>query len=367
MAYRIALADDSETIRKVVQLVLEPEGFTIAAYRNGEEALEAIALDPPDLVFADIDLPKMSGVLLCTSIKDDPSTSHIPVILLAGAFESFDEDAARLSGADDIIIKPFESRELVSKVKALVAKGGARKSAPPEISVSPVDELPAATGESSGGEDAAALAAAWEASAQGSEVPVAASSSADDELARQWAASVEPVSEASPPTATEELSEDEKLAREWAASMEPETAASTPVADEALSEDEKLAREWAASMEAEENAPALTDAPKPAVPFAAALEGAIAQQSADIVHDSPQSAPLVSGAGAAVSVPVLSDRDREEIRLMVRSAVDEALAELLQSERSRIQGEIETAVRNAVREVAEAILKRELDRTVSQD
>lgn len=333
MAYRIALADDSETIRKVVQLVLEPEGFTIAAYRNGEEALEAIALDPPDLVFADIDLPKMSGVLLCTSIKDDPSTSHIPVILLVGAFEAFDEDAARLSGADDIIIKPFESRELASKVKALVSKKTAKTFAeslqsPRQSELSPSDSQ---FSQNSDGSDAL------------------------------------PVSELHAQPQVDACATQDKQSYGRAASMEAETAALTPVADEALSEDEKLAREWAASMEAEENAPALTDAPKPAVPFAAVLEGAIAQQSADIVRDFPQSAPPVAGAGAAVSVPVLSDRDREEIRSMVRSAVDEALAELLQSERSRIQGEIETAVRNAVREVAEAILKRELDRTVSQD
>jgi len=348
MAYRIALADDSETIRKVVQLVLEPEGFTIAAYRNGEEALEAIALDPPDLVFADIDLPKMSGVLLCTSIKDDASTSHIPVILLAGAFEAFDEDAARLSGADDIIIKPFESRELVSKVKALVAKSASVKS-----------NVSAATAP-------AADDAVLEASVQAAEV-IAGASSTDDELAREWAATMEPETAASAPAAVEELSEDERLAREWAASMEPETAASAPAAVEELSEDERLAREWAASMTEEENAPAPVDVPKPTVPFAAVLQDEIAQQSADIVPDSSQIIPSVAVPDVPMPAAVLGEHDREEIRAMVRSAVDEALAELLQSERSRIQGEIETAVRSAVREVAEAILKRELDRTVSQD
>lgn len=365
MAYRIALADDSETIRKVVQLVLEPEGFTIAAYRNGEEALEAIALDPPDLVFADIDLPKMSGVLLCSSIKDDPSTSHIPVILLAGAFEAFDEDSARLSGADDIIIKPFESRELVSKVKALVAKGVARKSAPPEMSVSVVDELPAAPGESSVGEDDAALAAAWEASAQEAEVPNADASSADDELARQWAASVEPP--AVMPETTVALSEDERLAREWAASMGPagEDSTAVPETVETLSEDERLAREWAASV-AEEEAASPVDLPPPSVPFAEVLRDELAQEVAVATSAAREAMPPVIDAKPN-SAPATAALDREEIRGMVRSAVDEALAELLQSERSRIQGEIETAVRNAVREVAEAILKRELDRTVSRD
>lgn len=361
MAYRIALADDSETIRKVVQLVLEPEGFTIAAYRNGEEALEAIALDPPDLVFADIDLPKMSGVLLCTSIKDDASTSHIPVILLAGAFEAFDEESARLSGADDIIVKPFESRELVSKVKALVAKSASVKS-----NLSPVTDRDESVASESSAPVAVADDAVLEASAQAAEETVGAAS-ADDELAREWAASMEPETEVSTPAAVEELSEDERLAREWAASMEPETAASAPAAVEELSEDERLAREWAASMAEEESASAPVDVPKPTVPFSAVLQDEIAQQSADIVTDSSQIIPSVAVAAAPMPAAVLGEHDREEIRSMVRSAVDEALAELLQSERSRIQGEIETAVRSAVREVAEAILKRELNRTVSQD
>jgi len=354
MAYRIALADDSETIRKVVQLVLEPEGFTIATYRNGEEALEAIALDPPDLIFADIDLPKMSGALLCTSIKNDASTSHIPVILLAGAFEAFDEDSARLSGADDIIIKPFESRELVSKVKALVAKSASLRNnlAPATVineSVASEPSVPVAAA------DKPVLNVAGE---------IAGAVSADDNLAREWAASVEPETKATTPDATEELTEDEKLAREWAASVEPETKAATPDAAEELTEDERLAREWAASMSEEESSPEpMDDLPKPTVPFSAVLQDEIAQQTADTVPANPP----IAAAALPVSGAVLGEHDRAEIRSMVRRAVDEALAELLQSERSRIQGEIDTAIRGAVREVAEAILKRELNRTISQD
>ncbi len=121
MAYKLLLADDSQTIQKVVELVLEREGVDILACNDGEEALKALDSRMPDIVLADIEMPKLNGYQLCEKIKGNPATVHIPVILLAGAFEPFDEDYARSVGADDFIMKPFESHELVSKVKSLLA------------------------------------------------------------------------------------------------------------------------------------------------------------------------------------------------------------------------------------------------------
>ena len=120
MAYKLLLADDSQTIQKVVEIVLSPEGFDILAYSDGEEALTALATVMPDLVLADIEMPKLNGYKLCEKIKGNAATLHLPVILLAGAFEPFDEDYAKSVGADDFILKPFESHELISKVKSLL-------------------------------------------------------------------------------------------------------------------------------------------------------------------------------------------------------------------------------------------------------
>jgi len=120
MAYKLLLADDSQTIQKVVELVLNREGFDILACSDGEEALKSLGTGMPDIVLADIEMPKMNGYQLCEKIKGNPATVHIPVILLAGAFEPFDEDYARSVGADDFIMKPFESHELVSKVNSLL-------------------------------------------------------------------------------------------------------------------------------------------------------------------------------------------------------------------------------------------------------
>ncbi len=121
MAYKLLLADDSITIQKVVELVLAEEGFDIKATSNGEDALAAVASFKPDIVLADIDMPKMNGYQLCEKIKAAPGTKDIPVILLAGAFEPLDDELAKNVGAEDYIVKPFESQELISKINAALS------------------------------------------------------------------------------------------------------------------------------------------------------------------------------------------------------------------------------------------------------
>lgn len=124
MARKLLLADDSITIQKVVELVLAEEGFDIKAVNNGEEALATVATFKPDIVLADIEMPKMNGYQLCEKLKTNPATRDIPVILLSGAFEPLDEEIARQVKADSFVVKPFESQELISKINAsLIAHG----------------------------------------------------------------------------------------------------------------------------------------------------------------------------------------------------------------------------------------------------
>ena len=118
MTRKMLLADDSITIQKVVELVLAEEGFEIKAVNNGEEALAAIETFKPDVVLADIEMPKMNGYQLCEKLKAHPLTKNVPVILLSGAFEPLDEELARNVKADSFVIKPFESQELISKINA---------------------------------------------------------------------------------------------------------------------------------------------------------------------------------------------------------------------------------------------------------
>jgi CheY-like chemotaxis protein len=121
MAYKLLLADDSITIQKVVELVLAEEDFEIKSVNNGEDALNLLDTFAPDIVLADIEMPKINGYKLCEKIKKNPLTAHVPVILLAGAFEPIDEELASQVGADDSVIKPFESQELISKLNAALA------------------------------------------------------------------------------------------------------------------------------------------------------------------------------------------------------------------------------------------------------
>jgi len=92
---------------------------------NGEDALNLLEGFKPDIVLADIEMPKLNGYQLCDKIKKNPATAHIPVILLAGAFEPIDEELAMQISADDSVIKPFESQELISKINSVMTMSSA--------------------------------------------------------------------------------------------------------------------------------------------------------------------------------------------------------------------------------------------------
>lgn len=118
---KLLLADDSITIQKVVNLTFADEGIEVVAVSDGDAAMERFQSDAPDLVLADVNMPGLDGYRICETIKNSADTKHIPVILLVGSFEPFDEAEARRVGADDFLTKPFQSiRLLVSKVADLL-------------------------------------------------------------------------------------------------------------------------------------------------------------------------------------------------------------------------------------------------------
>ena len=118
---KLLLADDSLTYQKVVSLILGDEGMEVVAVGSGAEALQHLEANAPDIVLADVFMPEPNGYEVCAHIKRDARLRHIPVLLLVGTFEPFDEAEARRVGADDVLTKPFQSiRELVSKVGNLL-------------------------------------------------------------------------------------------------------------------------------------------------------------------------------------------------------------------------------------------------------
>jgi len=126
MTKKILLADDSITIQKVVRITLADGDYNLISVDNGAEALERLKTESPDLVLADVVMPGKDGYQVCEEIKKNPNYSHIPVVLLAGSFEGFDEIKGAEVGADGFIIKPFESQALISKVEEMLSKPRAK-------------------------------------------------------------------------------------------------------------------------------------------------------------------------------------------------------------------------------------------------
>ncbi len=120
MPKNLLLADDSITIQKVVGITFAGEDFKITAVDNGEDAISRARELRPDVILADVVMPRRNGYEVCEAIKADPALQHIPVLLLAGTFEAFDESRARAARADGHIAKPFESQALINKVKELL-------------------------------------------------------------------------------------------------------------------------------------------------------------------------------------------------------------------------------------------------------
>ncbi len=122
MTSRILLADDSITIQKVVNLTFADEGIEVVSVSNGEMAERRMGEINPDLVLADIFMPGKNGYELCEYIKESSEFHDVPVVLLVGAFEPFDQSEARRVRADGHLTKPFETRTLVETVRSLIEK-----------------------------------------------------------------------------------------------------------------------------------------------------------------------------------------------------------------------------------------------------
>ncbi len=126
--HKLLLADDSITVQKVVNLTFADEGIDVVTVGDGDAAIAKLAEFMPDLVLADVNMPGLSGYEVCERIKQNPETANIPVLLLVGSFEAFDDDEALRVGADGHLTKPFQSiRLLVNKVNDLLGGGSSEE------------------------------------------------------------------------------------------------------------------------------------------------------------------------------------------------------------------------------------------------
>jgi len=114
-AARILLVEDEPSLAETVRYALEREGFGVTVARDGQEALERFALEPPDLVILDLMLPAVSGLDVCRRIRE---SSTVPIVMVTAKDSEADKVAGLELGADDYVTKPFSVRELVSRVRA---------------------------------------------------------------------------------------------------------------------------------------------------------------------------------------------------------------------------------------------------------
>ncbi|MFA5199200.1 MAG: response regulator, partial [Candidatus Omnitrophota bacterium] len=118
----ILIVEDEKDIIKMLEYNLKKEGFKVSDTRDGESALEEARRGHPDIILLDLMLPGIDGLEVCKSLKNDPKTSSIPVIMLTAKSQESDKIVGLELGADDYITKPFSPRELIARIKAVLRR-----------------------------------------------------------------------------------------------------------------------------------------------------------------------------------------------------------------------------------------------------
>ena len=119
MQYKILIVDDDENICELLHLYLEKDGFDTVVAGDGEQAVEYATKYSPDLILLDIMLPKLDGWQVCREIR---KTSETPIIMLTAKGETFDKILGLELGADDYVSKPFDTKEVIARIKAVLRR-----------------------------------------------------------------------------------------------------------------------------------------------------------------------------------------------------------------------------------------------------
>ena len=132
----VLIVDDDVDIARFIEVNLRLEGFDVQVAHDGQEALEVIAKELPDLALLDVMMPRLDGVELCRRLRSDPLTASLPVIMLTAKSLSADKVVGLTAGADDYIIKPFDTLELIARVRSTLRRNAEMRA------VSPLTGLP---------------------------------------------------------------------------------------------------------------------------------------------------------------------------------------------------------------------------------
>lgn len=118
---RVLVADDERSLRLLIRTTLETAGFEVTLAVDGEEAMEHIRKQVPDLLVLDWMMPRKTGLEVVAEIRQNPAWAHLPVILLTARGQARDMEAARIVGTDVYLTKPFRPRDLVQAVTQALA------------------------------------------------------------------------------------------------------------------------------------------------------------------------------------------------------------------------------------------------------
>jgi diguanylate cyclase (GGDEF)-like protein len=122
MAVKILIADDDPDIRDILRLSLSEENYEVIEAKDGEEALKIIESRPIDLVLLDYRMPKIDGRGVCARVKDDLLLRHLPIIMVTGSGDIDDKVGGINAGADDYIVKPFDPKELLARIRMILRR-----------------------------------------------------------------------------------------------------------------------------------------------------------------------------------------------------------------------------------------------------
>ncbi len=123
MKEKILLVDDQEDLIELTRRILQPRGYEVVGLTDGEEALDVIKKESPNLVILDMIMPGKDGAQICQEMKSDATTRHIPVILSTGQMlKEGDFSQEGLAEADGYLIKPFEIEDLLNKIQNLLSR-----------------------------------------------------------------------------------------------------------------------------------------------------------------------------------------------------------------------------------------------------
>ena len=121
----VLVADDDADIRDLVAFKLEQAGFEVIAVEDGQTALDQARSRQPTLAVLDVSMPGISGIEVCRTLRADPATAGMLIIMLTARVQEQDVEGGFSAGADDYVTKPFSPRELVSRIQALLSRARA--------------------------------------------------------------------------------------------------------------------------------------------------------------------------------------------------------------------------------------------------